>query len=268
MVVVKIKFRRNMFLEVSGQRISGIEFSKNIILNRVKNIAYGNAYCNDVTNISDFEIHIKNKNLYVLVEAERVYIKVMTIPIVKKYLINDMVKNELRYYYKDIEHIAFTYKLIKKDKFNMEVLVFCLKGDKLNILKNCFDNNTNLKKINLIQFCFKNYYCNKINEKNYILVFYYNYNMYFLICHNDEIVANNIISDKELLLFKFSNVMNEFLEQYNDYAKLCRKIYYANIKQLKNEEVNICEFNYLALPQVILEDLKQEEFLKYIIIKG
>ena len=45
-------------------------------------------------------------------------------------------------------------------------------------------------------------------------------------------MANNIISVKELLLFKFSNVMNEFLEQYNDYAKLCKKIYYANIEEL------------------------------------
>ena len=52
----------------------------------------------------------------------------VTLPLVKKYLINDLIKNELRYYYKDIDHIAFTYKLIKKDKLNMEILVFCLKG--------------------------------------------------------------------------------------------------------------------------------------------
>ena len=52
-----------------------------------------------------------------------------------------MIKNELRYYYKDIDHIAFTYKLIKKDKINMEILVFCLKGNKLDILENSIDNN-------------------------------------------------------------------------------------------------------------------------------
>ncbi len=109
-----------------------------------------------------------------------------------------MIKNELRYYYKDINHIAFTYKLIKKDKFNMEILVFCIKGNNLDILENSIDNNINLKKVNLIQFCFKNYYASKINEKNYILVFYYNCNLYFLICCNNEIVANNIINIKEL----------------------------------------------------------------------
>ncbi len=37
-----MKFRKNMFLEVSTQRISGIEFSKNILLNKVVNIAKGN----------------------------------------------------------------------------------------------------------------------------------------------------------------------------------------------------------------------------------
>ena len=34
-----MKIRRNMFLEVSKERILGIEFSKNIILNKVVNIA-------------------------------------------------------------------------------------------------------------------------------------------------------------------------------------------------------------------------------------
>jgi hypothetical protein len=258
-----MKFRSNMFLEVSTQRILGVEFSKNIIFNRVNNIAHGNTYYKDTTNIKDFQIDIKNKNLYVLIEGETVYIKLVTLPLVKKYLINDMIKNELRYYYKDIEHIAFTYKLIKKDKSNMEILVFCLKGNNLDILENSLDNNINLKKVNLIQFCFKNYYSNKINEQNYILVFYYNCNLYFLICRNDEIVANNIISVKELLLFKFSEVMNEFLEQYNSYAKLSKKIYYANI-----EELNIDEFKYLALSHQILDELKRDDLLKYIIIKG
>ena len=258
-----MKFRKNMFLEVSTQRISGIEFSKHASLNKAINIAKGNVYYKDTPNIKDFKIDIKNKNLYVLVEGETVYIKKVTLPIVKKYLINDMIKSELRYYYKDINNIAFTYKLIKKDKSNMEILVFCLKGNNLDILENSISNNLNLKKVNLIQFCFKNYYASKINVKNYIFVFYYNKNLYFLICCNNEIVANNIINVKELPLFKFSTVMNEFLELYNDYAKLCEKIYYANIKEL-----NIEEFKYIALPHQILDELKREELLKYIIVKG
>lgn len=258
-----MKFRKNMFLEISAERISGIEFSKNIILNRINNLAYKNRYYKDIPNIKDFEIYIRNKNLYVLVEGERVYIKKVTLPLVKKYLINELIKNELRYYYKDIDHIAFTYKLIKKHKNNMEILVYCLKGNNLNILENCIDNNISLKKVNLIQFCFKNYYCKKIHDKNYILVFYYNCNLYFLICHNDEIVVNTITNVGDLLLFKFSYEMNEFLEQYYEYAKSCKKIYYANIQQL-----NIKEFKYLTLSHVILEDIKREELLKYIIIKG
>ncbi|MFT5874029.1 MAG: hypothetical protein ACI8WT_002989 [Clostridium sp.] len=258
-----MKFRTNMFLEVSDRRISGMEFSKNRILNRALNIAEGNAYYKDIENIKDFKIDIKNKNLYVLVEGETIYIKLVTLPLVKKYLINDMIKNELRYYYKDIDHIAFTYKLIKEDKTNMEILVFCLKGNNLDILENSIDNNINLKKVNLIQFCFKNYYASKIDEKNYILIFYYNCNLYFLICHNNEIVANNIINVNELLLSEFSYIMNEFLEKYNGYAKLCEKIYYSNI-----EGLNIDEFEYLTLSHQILEDLKREELLKYIIVKG
>ncbi|HEY8892488.1 MAG TPA: hypothetical protein VIM70_19820 [Clostridium sp.] len=258
-----MKFRKNMFLEISPKSISGMEFSKHRILNKVNKISYENTYCKDNENIKDFQVDIKNKNLYVLVEGETVYIKLVTLPIVKKYLINDMIKNELRYYYKDIDNIVFTYKLIKKDEFNMQILVFCLKGNNLDILENSINNNINLKKVNLIQFCFKNYYSSKINVKKYILVFYYNYNLYFLICHDEEIVANHIASIKELSMLKFSQIMDDFLEQYNANAKLCEKIYYTNVKEL-----NIDKFEYLGLSCQILDELKREELLKYIIVKG
>jgi len=258
-----MKFRTNMFLEVSNERIAGIEFSKRNLLKKVINISKGNAYYKDKHNIKDFKVDIKNKNLYILVEGETVYIKMVTLPIVKKYLINDMIKNELRYYYKDIDHISFTYKLIKEDKFNMELIVFCLKGNNLDILENSIENNVNLKKVNLIQFCFNNYYLNKINVKNYILVFYYNSNLYFLICCNNEIVANNIVNFEDLIIFGFSHIMNEFLEQYNNHAKKSEKIYYANTKEL-----DINEYKFIELPHQILDELKREELLKYIIVKG
>lgn len=258
-----MKFRRNMFLEVSNERILGIEFSKNIILNRVKSIATLNTYYKDFQSIKDFEAQIKNKNLYILVEGETVYIKMVTLPKVKKHLVFDMIKNELRYYYKDIDHIAFTYKLIKQDKSNMDILVFCLKGNNLDVLKNSINNNINLKKVSLIQICFKNYYSSKINNKNYILVFYFNCNLYFLICSSGEIVANNSIFIKELLLFKYSDAMNEFLEKYSDYAKSCEKIYYANVK-----DINIAEYKNSALSNHILDDLKREQLLQYILAKG
>ena len=49
-----MKFRTNMFLEVSAERISGIEFSKNIILNRVNNIADRNTYYKDTVEYKRF----------------------------------------------------------------------------------------------------------------------------------------------------------------------------------------------------------------------
>lgn len=258
-----MKFRRNMILEVSAEKISAMEFSKRIILNSVNNIICKNTYQKDTPNIKDFVIDIRNKNLYVLIEGEAIYIKMVTLPLVKKHQINDLVKNELRYYYKDIDHISFTYKLIKKDKHNMGIMVFCLSGNNLDILEGCVENNINLKKVSAIQFCFKNYYCNKINVENYIFVFYYNCILYLLICHNDEIVANTIIRIVDLLLFKFSYAMNEFLDKYNDHAKLSQKIYYANV-----EGLNIEGFGYNSLPVVILEHINREQLLKYLIIKG
>jgi len=262
-----VKFKKNIFLEVSNHKISSVEFSKNI-MKRINSISYGNTYQMDALDINNFRIDMKNKNLYVLIEGETVYIKMVTLPIVKKYLINDMIKNELRYYYKDINHISFTYKLIKEDKSNMEILVFCLKGNNLSVLENSISNNFNLKKVDLIQFCFKNYYSSKIEFKNYIMVFYYNCNLYLLICCNNEIMANNIIEGKELGQLKFSCLMDEFLEQYNDYAKLCEKIYYANIEKSSSKELNIDKYEYLDLTHQILDELKREELIKYIVVKG
>ncbi|MCB2359290.1 hypothetical protein [Clostridium estertheticum] len=261
-----MKFRKNIFLEVTQQKISSIEFSKHLIFNKLYNISNKNTYYKDDSNTKKFQIDIKNKNLYVLVEGENVYIRLVTLPIVRKYLIHDMIKNELRYYYKDIDQISFTYKLIKEDKINMEILVFCLKGNNLDMLEDSI-NNVTFKKVNLIQFCFKNFYANKIHVKNYIMVFYYNSNLYYLICNNNEIVANNSVSVKEVALSKFSESMNEFLEQYNDYAKSCEKIYYSNISQLDIES-DIKKFEYLQLSHQILDELKREELLKYIILKG
>ncbi|MGH4120039.1 hypothetical protein [Clostridium sp.] len=258
-----MKFRKNMFLEVSNEKILGIEFSKSIILNRVKSIVTTNTYYSDFQSIKDFEARIKNKNLYILVEGETVYIKMVTLPLVRKHLISDMIKNELRYYYKDIDHIAFTYKLVKQDKSNMDILVFCLKGNNLDVLKNSINNNITLKKVNLIQICFRNYYSSKISDKNYILVFYYNCNLYFLICVSGEIVANNSIFIKELSLFDYSDAINEFLEKYSGYAKLCKTVYYANVKGL-----NIDEFKNISLSNQILDDLKREQLLQYILVKG
>ncbi|MCB2291978.1 hypothetical protein LGK95_00300 [Clostridium algoriphilum] len=258
-----MKFRKNMLLEVSPQRIEGIEFSKQTMLSKTINFLQKNKYYKDILDIKDFKLDIKNKNLYILVEGETVYIKMVTLPLVKKYQINDIIKNELRYYYKDIDHMAFTYKLIKEDKINMELLVFCLKGNNLDILENSIENNINLRKINLIQFCFKEYCSTKINVKSYILVFYYNSNLYFLICNNNEIVANNIVNIEELHQFEFSYLMNNFLEQYNDYVKLSEKIYYVNINAL-----NIDELEYVSLPHQILDEVSRKELLKYIIIKG
>jgi hypothetical protein len=258
-----MKFKTNMFLEVCSQRITGREFTKNIIANKLGSISEELDYYKNFGSMKNFKIDIKNKNLYVLVEGETVYIKLLTLPTVKKYLINDLIKNELRYYYKNIDHIAFTYKIIKKDKINMEILVFCLKGNKLDILQNSIDNKVNLKKVNLIQFSFKNYYSKQIHEKNYILIFYYNCNLYFLICYNDEIVANTIIYTDDFKLSCFSSQMNEFLEKYNAFAKASKKIYYANV-----EGFNIPQFNYLGLPYEVLGSLKKDDFLEYIIIKG
>jgi len=61
-------------------------------------------------------------------------------------------------------------------------------------------------------------------------------------------VVNNILNVNETVSFKFSEVMNEFLEKYKEHSKLCKKIYYANITQLnsiilKNEEFTVHDFS-------------------------
>ena len=67
-----MKLRRNMFLEVSTDktsginRISGMEFSKNTLFNKALKDNYTDTFLNTTLNIKDFEINIRDKNLYIL----------------------------------------------------------------------------------------------------------------------------------------------------------------------------------------------------------
>ena len=58
-----MKFRKNIFLEITQQKISSIEFSKYLIFNKLYNISNKNTYYKDDSNAKKFQIDIKNKNL-------------------------------------------------------------------------------------------------------------------------------------------------------------------------------------------------------------
>lgn len=82
------------------------------------------------------KIDLKKKRLYLLIEGEELFIRMMTIPKVSKDKIYSMIKSELEYYFKSIKEIVFTYTITGINNKNIELLVFCINADKLSLLKN------------------------------------------------------------------------------------------------------------------------------------
>lgn len=138
---------------------------------------------------------IKNRNLYIVIEGEEVYIKTFLIPKCNKGAIKRIICQELNIFFNNAENLTYSYKIISKTKDTLEVLAFYLNSEKLLKLKTYDINKNNLKLINLIQFYIFNYYYKSIKEKVYLLIITYNDNLYILGCTNKNVISNTLIKN-------------------------------------------------------------------------
>ncbi|AEB75922.1 hypothetical protein [Clostridium botulinum] len=155
------------------------------------------------------KLKIKNKNIYVVIEGEEVHIKLLKVPKVTKWNLNYLIKNELIFLYgKKADNIFYTYTIWAEDEEEREVLVFCVISNKLNSIENVIKNNK-LKSVKLIQFTIINYLKNKVNDKDYIVIFKDEDKIYFLGISNEKLIANRIIEN---------NIEDEFLIDIFNYT--------------------------------------------------
>lgn len=210
-------------------------------------------------------VNLKNRNVYILIEDEEVYIKYLKLPNTKKKQnLNNIIKNELVLLYGNkSEKIFYTYTILDKKDKELDVLVFCIYSEKLKCLEQYLNNN-NIKKINLIQLCFLNYFEGIINEKDYILLFVFNNTMYLLGSVNGKMAGNKIICKENCsykMLIDGLRYISDKLESYNAYPN---NIYGVNIndESLMKYLKGIEKYNFVDMGNV-----EEKDILEYFTIK-
>lgn len=217
---------RKFFIELDGENIS--YRNKNGEKINCSSMEFNNA-----------RIDMKNKNLYIIVHGEEVYIKLIKLPKIGKDKLYLMIRQELIYIFKSIDNIVFNYDVYRDNGANLEVMVFCLNWNKNNLLKRCINSGAKLKGIFPVQFYMLYILKNKIKSNNYIVIFSYKYVVYFVKCKDSKVIASSMI--RNFSIDKFRQQLSEFILK-SDYIEQIDKpdIFFVNFPY----EDLIKEFSY------------------------
>lgn len=210
-------------------------------------------------SIKNVNIDLKNRNLYLIVEGERVYIKLLSVPKVAKEKLYKIIEYQLKYYFTDMEEILFDYYICKKLKKSYDVLVFCVSSRKLNRLQGLLEEKNKLKIVNLIQFVILDYVKSYINDVQYTLIFMNKNNLYIMVVKNEILIENSMVRDftgnfKDFFLEFNSIIENQGVNngECNIYALW---FYYDDILEQLSKNYKLTVLNYS-------EDTIMEGFMK------
>lgn len=206
--------------------------------------------------MSNTQINIPCKKTCVLIEHEEIDIKRFTLPIAKDKILQELIKNELTYYFRKIDDIVFKFMVNRKMQSNVEIIVFCLNTCKIRLTEK-YISNIFISRVCLIQFAFLKYYKKKFKIENYIFVFQYNDCIYFLCCVKNVLMYNSLLKVNENME-KLNNALYNFIVKTRIYTDASiSKIYCAN--------VNTSDFSPELKKEFSLEDLGPVNEKKFLI---
>lgn len=170
-------------------------------------------------------------NVYIA-EGEELYLKLISLPQVKRKYRSEMIRNELKMFFKQEEGIVYSYFTCDESKNENKFAVYYSANNEI------FNNIKKNKKIIFFQFAMVKHYYNEINVDNFFMIIKYNEIYYTLLYKNKLLISNQLIKkenvSEEKYIFK---MIYSFLKiNYN----LSSNIYLANcdnsIKQyIENE---------------------------------
>ncbi|NMM61389.1 hypothetical protein HBE96_01475 [Clostridium sp. P21] len=186
---------KNGILQVYDEGFIYRDIVKKSFINKIRGNKWKESLGIKVKNIDDIKVELRNKNIFVIVQGEQVYVKLIEVPKVGRKKLYSVIKSELEYRFKnmDMDKIMFTYDVFKDNGKSLDVIVFCLNWDKDNAIEKCVKKGGSIKGIYPIQFCILNNYKKLIREHEYIFTFLYEYKLYLLACVNGKILANSVI---------------------------------------------------------------------------
>lgn len=212
---------KNGILEIFDKYVSYNDLFGKSLIEKIYNKRKFDNFKIHANCIQDIKIQLKNKNLFIVVHGEEVYVKLITLPKVAKEKIEFVIREELRYRFKNLDNIMFTYEIFKDNGKSIQVVVFCLNWSQSDLIKKCVQRGGDVKGIFPIQFCVFNKYKPQIKEKNFILIFLLDTNTYLLGCSNDKIIGNSVI--KAFNEEKFEEELEKFIVKCN----LMREVEYV-----------------------------------------
>lgn len=206
--------------------------------------------------MSNTQINISCKKICILIEHEEVDIKRFTFPVTKEEILQELIKNELSYYYKKIDDIVFKFMINRRIQDNLEIIVFCLNTCKIRLAEK-FINNTLINRVCLIQFALLKYYKKKLKSENYIFMFQYNDCIYFLCCVKNILIYNSLIKINESME-ELNNALYNFIEKSRIYTD-------ASISKIYCGNLNTSDFSPEFKKEFSLEDLGPVNEKKFLI---
>lgn len=137
---------------------------------------------------------IRNMKLRMVLHSEEVYSKIIDIPRVKRGKINGILKNELKYYFDNIDSIMYFYSIIKSTKKKIKLNVTYFNTRKNDLIKKCSEI-ASINGIYLIQFCYLYYFKKYFMEINYLFVFLNKESLYLIAVNKGEIMLNSVVKN-------------------------------------------------------------------------
>lgn len=216
--------RKKALIEISNYSLNYKDITGRSFIDKLMNLKKCEKCSIKADNIEDIKVDFANKNLFVVIDGEEVYVKLMILPKVKKEKLHEIIKSELEYRFKNMDNIMFTYQIIKDNGLNLEAAVFCLNWNKVDLIKKCMERGGKIKGIYPIQFCILNNYRKTIKDKKHIFIFIYEDILYFLACLDNKIVANSVMkvfTEKDFMeeLEKFQAKCS-VSEAFGDFSKM------------------------------------------------
>lgn len=197
-----------------------------------------------------------SKKVLVVLEGEKINIKNMTLPRLKKPQISRLIAEELAFSASDLEKVYFSYTIIKEGKTSIQLFVYYSKEGKPKILSNYMTGKSFIKKVHMIQFWFLKYFKASFKHKDFIFVFIYRSVLYLICCIDGKVSYN------EAENYGCEEV--NLVEMVMDFCEGCRinnglsikNIYLANIdsesiKYLDTEGYLVFDLGYVEEKQMI-----------------
>lgn len=133
----------------------------------------------------------KNK-VYFIYAGEELFIKLLELPHLRLSIINEMIISELKYLFKEVYDLSYSYKVLKRKKNALSILLYCVSSSNNKIL---LDYSLRVRGIYLIQLCILDIIQSSNNSEDSISVILYNNDLYMISCLQKKIVGSTFIKE-------------------------------------------------------------------------